>query len=43
MRFASRDDPMANGNDEDTHQLLLTLFFIIQECNRLNVMIPRMQ
>ena len=34
---------MANGNVEDTHHLLLTLFFIIQECNRLNVMIPRMQ
>ena len=43
IRFVSRDDPMANGNVEDTHHLLLTLFFIIQECNRLNVMIPRMQ
>lgn len=43
VRFTSKTDLIDSEQAEDTRQTMLASFFILQECSRRNVMIPRMQ
>jgi len=42
VRFTSKTDLIDSERAEDTRQTMLASFFILQECSRRNVMIPRM-